>query len=109
MFPKYCIFCGTWRITIEHKIFTPYKLATFSAEHKIREAAEITNDNELIVKISTVDLIAEELMMHNQCYLDYVCLEIDTVEDDAEATNNFLIVRDFIQEAIVEGNKAVSL
>ena len=52
--------------------------------------------------------------MHKQCYLDYVrCLgEIEGTEDnadDAEATNDFAILKDFIEEAIIEGNKAVSM
>ena len=39
---------------------TPHKSATFSAEHKIREAAEIKNDNGLMTKMSAVDLIAKK-------------------------------------------------
>ena len=114
IFPKHCIFCKKRRITIKRRIFTQHTLTTLSAEHKIRQAAEKKNDAELIVQISAVDLIAKELMMHKQRHLDYVrCLgEIEGNEDDVddtEATNNFPIVKDFIQEPIIEGNKAVSM
>ncbi len=48
IFPKMCIFCKKWRITIKRKIFTPHTITTLSAEHKIKQAAERKNDTELL-------------------------------------------------------------
>ena len=79
-----------WRKTVKTKTDIPYKITTINAEMKIKEAAEIKNDHELLGQIQDVDLIAKELMMHKQCYIEYTrCLSSktkDTAQEDIQET-----------------------
>ena len=86
----------------------------YKRRNENKETAEMKNDHKLHGQIQDVDLIAKELMMHKQCYLEYTrCLSSktkDTAQEDIpETQGDFDKVKEFISDAILECNKAVSM
>ena len=87
--------------------------------HKCRkDAAKLRMDHDVSGQVCEIDLIAKELMMHKQCYIDYTrCLEEQSQDVDKDDNNDgeremkgdFDQVKDFIQDAIIESRKAVSI
>ena len=71
IFPKVCFVCKQSRKTIKKKIYYPYMITESKTEQKIKDAAELKNDHDILTEIRGVDLIAKELMTHKQCYIDY--------------------------------------
>ena len=114
LFTKECFVWKKWRKTVKTKTDIPYKITTINAEIKIKEAAEMKNDHELLGQIQDVDLVAKELMMHKQCYLENTrCLRSktkDTAQEDIQETQgDFEKVKEFISDTILECNKVVSM
>ena len=67
-------------------------------------------DHDVLGQVCEIDLIAKELMMHRQCYIDYTrCLEEQSQDVDKDDNNDgqrkmkgdFDQVKDFIQDAII--------
>ena len=112
-FPKVCIFCNQYRKTVRRKSHNAYKILTKEAEQNIKRAAKVKNDLPLLCQIQDVDLIANELMIHKKCYLDYTRTLDSTVEQATEQLSRQLgdieSVKTFINEAVLEQNQAVSI
>ena len=117
-FPKICFFCKNWRKTVKRKIFTPHIITTTSTEKRIKDAAKLRMDHDALGQVCETDLIAKQLMMHRQCYIDYTrCLEEQSQDVDKDDNNDgqrkmkgdFDQVKDFIQDAIIESKKPVSI
>ncbi len=66
-------------------------IVTKQAETTLKQTAALHTDQELLVQIQDQDLIAKELLKHRKCYLDYIRIVGQPVEDkeleDAEVPN----------------------
>ena len=63
-----CMICKMHQITVGHKFQLPKKLLTLDAENNIKKAAEMTEDEELLLEITGVDLVVKEFKRHDECY-----------------------------------------
>ena len=71
---KTCVFCKRLEKSLPNKIKTQKtsQMLTEPAETKLREAALLRNDQELLIAIGSVSsLIAREVHYHKLCYGDY--------------------------------------
>lgn len=63
-----CFFCKQTRKEFNKRTYCPYKITTVDAEQKIKEVAVMKEDEQLLLHIRDLDLIAKEFRMHNPCY-----------------------------------------
>ena len=93
------------------KIFTPHIITTTSTEKRIKDAAKLRMDLDVLGEVCEIDLIPKRLMMHKKCYIDYTqCLEeqsqdvdkYDNNDEQREINGDFDQVKDFVQDAIIE-------
>ena len=64
LFPKTCVFCNQQRKSVNKTVYTLHKITTNDAVDLVKKAAEIKNDEQLLLRIRGVDLIAKEMQMH---------------------------------------------
>ena len=62
-----CVICKKHQIKVGHKFPSLKKLLTLDAANNIKNAAEMTQDEELLLEITKVDLVAKELKRHHKC------------------------------------------
>ena len=101
LFPKTCV-------------YTLHKITTNDAVELIKTAAEIKNDEQLLLRIRGVDLIAKEMQMHRICYMEYTrIITLKSKSSKAEETEfkcgDFESVKSFISGSILTLNQAVSI
>ena len=60
--------CKMHQIKVGHKFQLPKKLLTLDTENNIKKAAEMTEDEELLLEITGVDLVVKEFKRHDECY-----------------------------------------
>lgn len=114
-FPKVCFFCKQTRKAFNKRSYCPYKITTVDAEKKIKEAALLKEDEQLLLHIREVDLIAKEFMMHKPCYNNYVCQLTKKADDKKEVSEcqreigDFGAVKNVIQKTILLNNQALSI
>ena len=63
--------CKKHQIKVEHKFQLPKKLLTLDAANNIKKAAEMTEDEELLLQVTEADLVAKEFKRHDKCCRDY--------------------------------------
>ena len=63
------MFCNQQRKSANKTVYTLHKITTNDAVEK--KAAEIKDDEQLLLRIRGVDLTAKEMQMHRICYIDY--------------------------------------
>ena len=69
-------------------------------------------DEELLLSIRGVDLIAKEFMMHMKCYKDYIRVLSQSAHDEKEClreVGDFNAIKNFIQNQILCNNHTVSI
>ena len=81
-FPKICFFCKAWKRYFNRKRTVP--ITTTDAVKWISDAAEMKKDEELLLSIRGVDLIAKEFMMHLKCYKGYIRVLSQSAHDETE-------------------------
>ena len=64
IFPKVCFVCKKQRRTIKKKIYFAYAINTEIAARKIREAAVLKKDSQLLIQITGFDLIAKDPLLY---------------------------------------------
>ena len=113
LFPQVCFYCQRNRKTVKRTVHKAYKIIMDKVESNIKAAAEKKNDIERLGQFREVDLIAKELMTHKQCYLEYTrCLEDSEAENsdqNVDDKGDFEGVKEFINQAVLGCNKAVSI
>jgi len=67
--PKVCIFCSKARKKVEGKEQPLTSCEYDSVEKNIKEAAQVLNDNDMLVKIGNVGFHSREVKYHNVCKL----------------------------------------
>ena len=68
LFSDNCMICKKHQIKVGHKFRLPKKLLTLDSANNIKETAEITEDEELLLEIIEEDLAAKEFKRHDKCY-----------------------------------------
>ena len=63
--------CKKRQIRVGHKFQLPKKLLTLDAANNIKKSAEITEDEELLLEITEVDLVAIEFKRNDKWYQGY--------------------------------------
>ena len=58
--------CKKRQIRVGHKFQLPKKLLTLDAANNIKKSAEITEDEELLLEITEVDLVAIEFKRNDK-------------------------------------------
>ena len=126
LFPNRCMKCTSSRpLKVKGKKQDLRVLQTFSSCRMLKRAAELQNDEEMLLAITDQDLIAREFKMHPQCYKEYtrVCSkqstranqpEVSNVNEDETSTSqktktNFESVCAFVQQHVIDGNQSISL
>ena len=97
---------STRKRTVSHTI------TTTDAVKRISEAAEMKKDEELLLSIRGVDLIAKEFILHMKCYKDYIRVLSQSAYDEKEfprEVGDFNAVKNFIQNQVLCNNQAVSI
>ena len=57
LFPKTCVFCNQQRKPVNKTVYTLHKITTNDAEELVKKAAEIKNDEQLLLRIRGPELI----------------------------------------------------
>ena len=71
LFSKTCVFLNQQRKSVNKTVYTLHKITTNDDVELVKKASEIKNDEQLLLRIRGVDLIAKEMQMHRICYIDY--------------------------------------
>ena len=71
MFPDVCMICKKKKIIVSGKDCYINRIVNFKAEQTLKKAAEMKNDEHMLLIINDVDLIAKEYKTHDKCYCDY--------------------------------------
>ena len=85
-FPRICFFCKAWKRYFNRKRTVPHAITTTDAVKRISEVAEMKKDEELVLNIRGVDLIANDFMMHMKCYKDYIRVLSQSADDEKECS-----------------------
>ena len=80
----------------------------------VKKAAEIKNDEHLLLRIRGVHIIAKEMQMHRICYIDYTrIITLKSKPSEAAETEfrcgDFESVKSFISRSILTLNQAISI
>ena len=107
------MFCNQQRKSSNNNVYTLHKITTNDAVELVKKAAEIKNDEQLLLRIRGVDLIAKEMQMHRICYIDYTrIITLKSKPSKADETEikcgDFESVKSFISGSILTLNQAVS-
>lgn len=116
VFRSECLFCGL--VSKGKKREQLGNCESLEAAEKIKEAAEILNDKEMITKISNVDFVAKEVKYHHSCRKNYLntsarsfvprtASDIGHVRQVHE--NAFSSVCDYIKTCIIGQREATTL
>ena len=70
LFGDNCMICRKYQMKVGHKFQLPKKLLTLDAANNIKKAAEIIEGEELLLKITEVDLVAKEFKHHDKWHRD---------------------------------------
>ena len=60
MFPDSCMICKKKKIKVNGKEQHPKNIVTFEAEKTLKKAAQLKHDEEMVLAVNSVDLIAKE-------------------------------------------------
>ena len=120
LFPKTCFKCNVNGKKKKGKIVNAHKITQQSTTLNLKLAAMKLNDEPRIIQFNARDtsvesaqyLMEKELMIHNDCYTDYIrCLkgETECSSTNSGATDDFDAVKQFINANILNSNNAVSM
>ena len=114
LFPKTCVFCNQQRKSVNKTVYTLHKITTNDAVELVKKAAEIKNDEQLLLRIRGIVLIAKEMQMHRICYIDFTrIITLKSKPSEADETEfkcgGFESVKSFISGSILTLNQAVSI
>ena len=110
-----CIFCGKNRITKQRKVEKLVKCVTRTAEESIKRAAEEQQDEDVLLKIQGIDLVAREAHYHNSCRKSYTrredsrrkdsaVIDAKAIEENNAHATAFQYIALYVQESIIEGS-----
>ena len=102
--------CKKHQIKVGHKFQLPKKSLTLDAANNIKKVSEMIEDEELLLEITEVDLVAKEFKRHDKCYRDYTgVLDATKTKTPANEKGNFEDVRHLIKDDAIASQKCVSM
>ena len=108
VYPKECNFCKKYRIKRQQKIYLPIIVCTEQAVNTIKQVAEASEDQTLLIEIKDLDLIAKEFKYHECCYKDFTRKE-KHLTPSLYGKGNFEKVKACTEEKVLTENQAVSM
>ena len=82
--------CKKTAIKVKGKRQVLTKIVTKSAEITLKQAAKLRNDEEMLIAVQDVDLIAKDFQRHEYCYREYTRLVWDKGQNEnIETTGGF--------------------
>ena len=94
LFGDNCMICKKHQIKEGHKFQLPKKLLTLDTANNIKKAAEMTEDEEPLLKITEVDLVAKEFKRHDKCYRD--CTRVLYATKTKTPVNEKVILKTYV-------------
>ena len=83
---------------------------TLDAANNIKKVAEMIKDEEVLLDITEVDLVAKELKRHGKCYRDYSrVIYANKIKIPVNEKRHFEDVCRLIEDDIIESQKWVSV
>ena len=86
-----------------------------SAYAKIKLAAELHDDDEMILAMSGEDLVAKKFRCHKKCCNEFTRLysknapKVVCTESSSVSSGDFEKLREFVPEHVVDGDRSVSM
>ena len=113
LFPKTCVFCDQQRKSVNKTVYTLHKITTNDAVELVKKAAEIKNDEQLLLRIRGADLTAKDMQMYRICCIDYTrIIMMKSKPSEADETEfkcgDFESVKSFVSGSILTLNQTVS-
>ena len=112
MFPDgKCLFCEN-RIKRQQRKEVLLKCITITAELSIKKAAEQKQDEQMLLKVRDIDLVAREAYYHASCRGDYTrvdnrypksCLNKDVIAEQHAHQLAFDYICQHVKENIIDG------
>ena len=98
-------------IKVSGKKQLPKNIITFDSAEQIKKAAEKRNDEQMLMEIPDLDLIAKEFRKHEKCYRDYTRLlcKIYYAEEPVNDRSKSKSVRRIIEEEVIKFDKCISM
>ena len=110
LFDDNWMICKQHQIKGGHKFQSPKKLLTLDAANNIKKAAEMIEDEEILLDIAEVNLVAKEFKHHDKCYRDYTrVIYANKIKIRVNEKGNFEDVCRLIEDDIIESQKWVSM
>lgn len=119
LFPDTCGICNKHIIKVKGKKQYPVTIVTRIAADTLKKAAELHDDQEMLTKVRTADLIAMEFRKHERCYLQYTRItrdktpdelhEAEDAEEDTLVENKFDNVCELVETHILQRNQSLSM
>ena len=112
-FPDHCMICKKTAIKVKGKRQVLTKIVTKSAEITLKQAAKLRNDEEMLIAVQDVDLIAKDFQRHEYCYREYTRLVWDKGQNENIETTgrfgNFEAVCEVVDDHIIGGRQCISM
>lgn len=110
LFGEECMLCKKVQIKVGHKYQKPKLILTTEASSNILKAANMKDDEALLLEIKDVDLIAKEFKRHEKCYRDYTrILYVTKPKTPVNEKGNFEEVCRVIEDDVIASHKSVSM
>ena len=102
------------RKSVNKTVYTLHKITTNDAVELVKKSADIQKDEELLLRIRGVDLIAKEKQMHRIYHIDYTRIitlksKLSEANESGYKCGDFESVKSFISRSILTLNEAVSI
>ena len=112
LFPDMCMICEKKKIKVRGKDYYTTRISTRDAEETLKKAALLKKDEEMLLEIQDLDLIAKEFKKHDKCYRDYTRLIYDSLEEEKNpiyCSGDYEAVVKIIEEQVISQFKCVSM
>ena len=112
-FPDHCMICKKTAIKVRGKRQVLSNIVTKSAESTLKQAAKLRNDQEMLIAVQDVDLIAKDFQRREYCYREYTRLvwekEKNYNVETTERFGNFEAVCELVDDHILSGRQYISM
>ena len=104
--------CKKKKIKVNGKEQHPKNIVTFEAEKTLKKAAQLKHDEEMVLAVNSVDMIAKEFKKHDNCYRDYtrvIYSEFKEQQQSVYDSVNYEAVCKIIADQVIGEFKCVSM
>ena len=108
IFPKECVLCNKERKNRKGQIEVTGACLTKHAKTKIKEAAQILGDEQLVVKFSDVDFVAKEVRYHHSCRKDFLAATSKAASKSERNERNSMgidTISSYIEQSVIQNKR----